>query len=121
MTTLERLREPTTLDPIPSTSSFDPSAVPRGPYTFPDQAQVGGWEQLEADDLISLGEERLFSGNKSKSDYKSKSDASLQGEKSIEALGGEEEELNVEEIITSTPVVSEVGRIGWERRRREGR
>ncbi|KAI5479150.1 hypothetical protein MNV49_004010 [Pseudohyphozyma bogoriensis] len=67
MATLERDRErerPRLDDddaPPAFTSPFDPAAVPREPVDLRPQ-----WQQIEADDLISLGEEQLFTGTRTR-------------------------------------------------------
>lgn len=47
-------------------TAFDPTAVPQA-YTFPATVERLSWEQFESEDLVSLGEEQLFTGDRTKS------------------------------------------------------
>lgn len=80
--------------------AFDPSAVPQV-YAFPATAtsQRADWEQFETDDLISLGEEQLFSGNRMKAA------AQAQAQDGVQQQNGQREE---QALQASTPIVSEV-------------
>lgn len=88
--TRERPRDSPAAAYAPTT--FDPDAVPQA-YSFPATAQRAGWEQFESDDLISLGEEQLFSGARTQAATKVDT-RNGRGEGALQA--------------STTPIVSEV-------------
>lgn len=97
--TRERPREGSLFDDAYTpTAVFDPSAVPRA-YAFPATAttQRASWEQFESDDLISLGQEQLFSG--------SRTNTVPQTQNGVQQQNGQRAELVHQ---ASTPIVSEV-------------
>ncbi|GAA5893750.1 hypothetical protein JCM5296_001124 [Sporobolomyces johnsonii] len=108
MATLERPYAFPAEQPVASTSSFDPSAVPTAPPSIslyaPSPFAPALGERQQEEDLINLGEEQLFSGSRSRG-ARARAPAGQDGAPTATAVeaGGEShvETASAEELLGS--------------------